>query len=242
MKQPAPIGKLPADAIGPRLEPAIDPATFAAYLALPDLTGNVSDAMDLLNLSGAVGAVILRPSIPKARIAGPALTVKNALRDEPVPAVVARKDNRLGDIEAHNIATPGDVLVVQGVEGASSLGGISAAIGQRQGEIGIIVDGLVRDIEASRTMGLPVWAKGTTPVTGKWRVQTEGVNVPITICGVTVEPGDLVLADETGVCFVPRAELDRVLKTAQSLAEEETSRLQRIADGVAIGNLSKPPR
>lgn len=241
MNHPAPIGRLTAEAIGRRTANAIDPKIIEAYLALPDLTGTVSDAMDLLGLSGgAVAAAALRPSIPQARIAGPALTVKNALRDEPIPAVVARKDNRLGDIEAHNIATAGDVLVVQGIDTASSLGGISAAIGKRQGEIGIIVDGLVRDIEASRSMGLPVWAKGTTPASGKWRIETKGVNVPVTICGVAVTPGDLVVADETGICFVARADVERVLEAAQRIVEDETSRLQRIADGAPLANLSKP--
>lgn len=237
MIKPPPIGRLAADAIGPRAE-RIDDAIIAAYLALPDLTGNASDAMDLLNLSGAVGAVVLRPSIPSARIAGPALTVKNRARREPVADIVASKDNRLGDIEAHNIARAGDVLVVQGVPNASSLGGIMATIAKRQGERGIVVDGLVRDIESSRSIGLPVWAKGTTPVTGKWRVETEGVNVPVVIAGVNVAPGDLVLADETGVCFVPRADIERVLQTAQRLAAEEESRLRRINDGVTLAEIT----
>jgi regulator of RNase E activity RraA len=242
MTQPPPLGRLPAAAIGKRGGKPIDPAVIAAYLSLPDLTGNVSDAMDLLNLSGAISAVILRPSIPSARIAGPALTVKNRLRSEPVADVVARKDNRLGDIEAHNIAQAGDILVVQGVENASSLGGISATIAQRQGEAGIIVDGLVRDIEASRSIGLPVWAKGTTPITGKWRVETEAVNAPVVIAGVPVAPGDLVLADETGVCFVARSHVDKVLETAQRIAQEEEGRLRRIASGVPLAALTNVRR
>jgi len=237
MTRPAPLGRLPADAIGPHAE-AIDPSIVAAYLALPDLTGNVSDAMDILNLGGAIGAVILHPSIPSARIAGPALTVKNRPRGEPLADLVARKDNRLGDIEAHNIAMPGDVLVVQGVANASSLGGIMATIAKRQGEIGIVVDGLVRDIETSRSIGLPIWARGTTPVTGKWRVETEGVNLPVMIGGVNVSPGDLVVADETGVCFVARADTQRVLETAQRLAAEEEGRLRRIADGVSLAEIT----
>lgn len=236
MTKPPPMGRLPAEAIGPHAEPINQPI-IDAYLALPDLTGNVSDAMDLLNISGAIGAVVLRPSIPSARVAGPALTVKNRKRREPVSDVVARKDNRLGDIEAHNIALPGDILVVQGVANASSLGGIMAAIAKRQGERGIVVDGLVRDIESSRSIDLPVWAKGTTPVTGKWRVETEGVNCPVTIAGVKVSPGDLVLADETGICFVPRADIERVLKTAQHLAADEERRLRRIADGVPLSEI-----
>src|SRR5690242_534986 len=111
MTMPPPVGRLPASAIGPRHGP-IAPDVIAAYLALPDLTGNVSDAMDLLGLSGTVGAFILKPSISNARIAGPALTVKNRARSGSVAEAVARKDNRLGDIEAHNIAQSGDVLVV----------------------------------------------------------------------------------------------------------------------------------
>lgn len=240
MTQPPPIGRLPATAIGPRSDTPIDPAIIKAYLALPDLTGNVSDAMDLLGRSGAIGGAVLRPSIPGARIAGPALTVKNRRRAEAVADLVSRKDNRLADIEAHNIAMPGDVLVVQGVEGVSSLGGISAAIAKRQGEIGIVVDGLARDIEASRSIGLPVWIKGTTPVTGKWRVETEAVNVPVIIVGVTVMPGDLVLADETGLCFVARIDIELVLKTAQTLAAEEEDRLRRIDEGVPLAELAKP--
>jgi 4-hydroxy-4-methyl-2-oxoglutarate aldolase len=238
---PPPIGKLPVSAIGPHPEP-ISPDIVAAYLALTDLTGNVSDAMDLLNLSGAVGAFILRPSIATARIAGSALTVKNQARSEPVAQAVADNDNRLADIEAHNIALPGDVLVVQGAEHASSLGGLSATIAKRQGEIGIIVDGLVRDIEASRSIGLPVWAKGTTPATGKWRIETVAVNVPVTIAGVRVTPGDLVVADQTGVCFVARAHIQHVLETAQKIAADEHRRTRLILEGAPLKDVTQKPR
>jgi 4-hydroxy-4-methyl-2-oxoglutarate aldolase len=238
---PPPIGKLRASAIGPRPEP-ISSDIIAAYLALTDLTGNVSDAMDLLDLSGTIGAFILRPSIVTARIAGPALTVKNRLRSVSVAEAVARNDNRLADMEAHNIALPGDVLVVQGVENASSLGGLSATIAKRQGEIGIIVDGLVRDIEASRSIGLPIWAKGTTPATGKWRIETVGVNVPVTIAGVHVAPGDLVVADQTGVCFVGQAQVQRVLDTAQNIVADEHRRTRLIAAGAPLKGVIQKPR
>jgi regulator of RNase E activity RraA len=241
MTQPSPIGRLPAEAIGAPAEP-IERSIISAYLALPDLTGNVSDAMDLLGLSGIVSSADLRPSIPSARIAGPALTVRNRARKEPVGDLVARKDNRLGDIEAHNIAQPGDVLIVQGVTTASSMGGIMAAIAKRQGECGAVVDGFVRDIESSRSIGLPVWARGTTPATGKWRVETEGVNVPVMVAGVTVAPGDLVLADETGICFVPRAEIERVLETAQRLAADEEARMRKIKDGAPLSEIMRAGR
>ena len=115
----------------------------------------------------------------------------------------------LGEIEAHNLAEPGDVLVLQGVDQVSNLGGISATIGHRQGEIGAIVDGGVRDVDHSRDIGYAIWSKSVSPITGKWRVETVAVNKPVTICGIAVNPGDLVLADETGVCFIPRAARSR---------------------------------
>ncbi len=106
----------------------------------------------------------------------------------PVPDKVKAGVSGLGEIEAHNLAEPGDVLVVQGVDQVSNLGGMSATIGRRQGEIGAIVDGGARDVDHSRAIGLPVWSRSVSPITGKWRVETVAVNQPMTICGVAVHP------------------------------------------------------
>jgi 4-hydroxy-4-methyl-2-oxoglutarate aldolase len=228
------LGKLPETAFGCLDLPAIDAKIIQAFHELPDLTGMVSDALDLLGIGGAVGACELVPSLPNSRIVGPALTVLNKRRPVDVAISVKNRDNRLGDIEAHNLARPGDVLVVQGVEGVSSMGGIAAAIASRQGEAGVIVDGAVRDLESSRGLGLPIWAKDLTPVTGKWRLETVGVNVEVTICRVKVRPGDLVVADATGVCFVPHAAIADVLSAAQEIAQDEDRRQKLIAAGTPI--------
>src|SRR5881394_1864015 len=90
----------------------------------------------------------------------------------------------LAEIEAHNLAEPGDVLVVQGVANISSMGGVSAAIGKRQGEIAAIVDGAVRDIDHSRSIGYPIWSAGVSPITGKWRLETIAVNDPVHIASI----------------------------------------------------------
>ena len=84
------------------------------------------------------------------------------------------------------------------------MGGISAQTGKRQGEAGAIVMGGVRDIAHSRAVGYPVWSSGITPVTGKWRIETVEINGAVQIGDIRVEPGDLVVADDTGVCFIPR--------------------------------------
>jgi len=236
------LGKLPADAFGMLDLPTVPRDILDGYRALPDLTGTVSDVMDELGIVGVIPAAVLRPNDPKARVVGRALTVRNIPASAPVPDKVKAGISGLGEIEAHNLAEPGDVLVVQGVDQVSNLGGMSATIGHRQGEIGAVVDGGARDVDHSRTIGLPVWSKSVSPITGKWRVETVAVNKPVAICGVTVNPGDLVLADETGICFIPRERAGEVLQRAQRNAVAEKLREEKIASGVSIAELIAKPR
>ena len=231
------LGKLPVDAFGTLDLPAVPRDILDGYRALPDLTGTVSDAMDELGIVGAVPAAVLRPNDAKARVVGRALTVRNVAASAPVPDKVKAGVSGLGEIEAHNLAEPGDVLVVQGVDQVSNLGGMSATIGHRQGELGAIVDGGARDVDHSRAIGLPVWSKSVSPITGKWRVETVAINKPVAICGVTVNPGDVVLADETGICFVPRERAGEVLQRAQRNVVAEQAREAKIASGVSVAEL-----
>jgi len=180
---------------------------------------------------------VLRPNDPTARVVGRALTVRNIPASAPVPDRVKSGVSGLGEIEAHNLAEPGDVLVVQGVDQVSNLGGMSATIGHRQGEIGAVVDGGARDVDHSRAIGMPVWSRSVSPITGKWRVETVAINKAVTICGVNVNPGDLVLADETGVCFIPRERAAEVLARAQRNAAAEKLREDKIASGAPIAEL-----
>src|SRR5262249_24908704 len=194
--------------------PRIANEVIEGFRALGDLTGTISDVLDQLGIAGAVPAAVLRPSDPRARIVGRALTVHNRAREQSVPEAVATKKSGLGEMKAHRMAKPGDVLVIQGIPNVSSLGGTSASVGKRQGEIGAVVDGGARDADHSRGIGYPIWSSSVTPSTGKWRVQTAAVNEPVTIAGVTVRPGDLVLADECGVCFIPENRAAEVLAIA----------------------------
>jgi regulator of RNase E activity RraA len=231
------LGKLPSDAFGMLELPHLPHDLIDGFRSLPDLTGTTSDVMDELGIVGAVPAAVLRPNDPNARVVGRALTVRNIAAAASVPDKVKAGVSGLGEIEAHNLAVPGDVLVIAGVDGVSNLGGLSATIGHRQGEIGAVVDGGARDVDHSRAIGLPVWSKSVSPITGKWRVETVAVNKPVIICGVTVNPGDVVLADETGVCFVPRQRAAEVLARAQRNAAAEKLREDKIAAGVPIAEL-----
>jgi 4-hydroxy-4-methyl-2-oxoglutarate aldolase len=157
----SPLGKLKPAAIGMTELPRLDARILAGFRALEDLTGTTSDALDECGIAGTVPASVLKPTDPGARVVGQAITVLNR------KLVETRKVSGLADIEAHNLAEPGDVLVVQGVAGISSMGGVSASIGKRQGEIAAIVDGAVRDIDHSRRIGYPIWSAGVSPITGE---------------------------------------------------------------------------
>src|SRR5690606_25694747 len=171
--------------------------------ALGDATGIVSDIMDELGITGVIGSSLLKPTIPGTCIVGPALTVRNIVQREHPYETGKAKVNKMAEFEAHNLALDGDVVVIQGVSGVSNMGGISSQTGKRQGEAGAIVFGGIRDVAHSRRVQYPVWASEITPLTGKSRLETVEINGDIEIAGVRVSPGDIVIADDTGVCFVP---------------------------------------
>jgi 4-hydroxy-4-methyl-2-oxoglutarate aldolase len=223
-----PLGRLDARAFGMLELPRLEKSVLDGFRALGDLTGTTSDALDECRITGAVPGSTLRPTDPRARVVGQALTVLNQRRE------TSTEKSGLGEVEAHNLAEPGDVLVIQGVAGVSSMGGVSASVGKRQGEAGAIVDGAVRDIDHSRRIGYPIWCSSVSPITGKWRIRTLGVNRPVSIAGVSVSPGDLVVADEVGGCFVPYERAAEVLAVAQRLTQREEERLAKLASGMPL--------
>lgn len=231
-----PLGRLDRAAFGMFEWPRVPREVLEGFRALGDLTGTTSDALDQCGITGTVPGSVLRPTDPRARVVGQALTVLNRKLEQ------LSRTSKLGEIEAHNLAGAGDVLVIQGVAGISSMGGISASVGKRQGEAGAIVDGAVRDIDHSRSIGYPVWSCGVSPITGKWRIETVAVNKPVRIAGIEVRPGDLVIADECGVCFVPYARAAEVLAIARRLAASEEERLAKLAEGIPLGQFAAIPR
>ena len=162
----------------------------------------------------------------------------NVARAEDPLVYVKQGDNRMGEMEAHNLARPGDILVIQGIAHGSNLGGVGCTIGKRQGELGAIIDGGIRDLGHSRSIGYPIWASLRTPLTGKWRLETMRINGPVDICGVRVHPGDVVVADDSGVCFIPRVHAQAVLAFARRKADSEAAQCERVAAGVSVPELA----
>jgi len=232
-------GRVPRERIRALAFARLPAATLDAFAALSDLTGTVSDALDNLGLAGAIAASELAPNLPTARVVGQAVTVRNVERQQSVFRSAGEKINRMGESEAYNLAQRGDVIVIEGLLGMSNMGGQSATLAHREGCAGAIIEGSYRDPDASRTLGFPIWARGVTPITGKWRLETVEVNGRVRIAGVSVDAGDLVVADEAGVVFVPLAQVEAVLAEARRIDSGDAQRKRDIDAGLDIASLNE---
>jgi len=190
-------------------------------------TCSVSDALDKLGLAGAV--VGLGPLTVRRRVAGPVVTVKLGV---PMPDLPKR---HLG-AGAVMAARTGDIIVVEhrGRADVSGWGGLLSRGAIHKGVAAVIIDGACRDVDESLELGLPVYARAAVPVTARGRVAEHAFNTPITICGLAVSPGDLVVADGSGVVFVPVASAEVVISTAEEIFHREQLMAAAIDRGQAI--------
>ena len=199
------------------------PELRARFMALS--TTNVSDAMDALNLRGSTYGI--RPMWhTMGKIVGPAVTVKMTAAGETKGKV------HLG-IRAIEAARSGDVVVVDngGRLDTSCWGGVLATGASVKGLSGVVIDGACRDLDDCVELGFPVYARGTVVATARGRVQEEATNVLIQFGGVQVRPGDLVMADKSGVVIVPAEWVDRVLEKAEQLFQKEEAMTAQIYAG-----------
>lgn len=231
-------GRVPAEAIRHLRLERLAPHWLERARSLADLTADISDAMDSLGLAGAIPAAHLPCQLPGHRVVGQAVTVRNVERSDGVAACVASGRGRMGEHEAYNLAEPGDVVVIEGLPGVSNLGGQSAMVAARAGCAGAVIDGSFRDPETSRQLGFPIWSRGATPITGKWRLQTIEINGPVRIAGVGVHAGDLVAADEAGVVFVPLAHVPAVITEAERISAGDRRQQADIQSGLPLDQLA----
>lgn len=117
---------------------------------------------------------------------------------------------------------PGDVLVVTTTSPSSDgmFGDLFATALQTRGVRGLVTEAGVRDVADLHAMGFPVWSTAVS-AQGTVKATAGAVNVPITIGGQTIRPGDAVLADDDGVMVVPRGDVDRAIDAAQARTDKE---------------------
>ena len=179
----------------------------------------------LADVAGRRGALNGRiaPLAPTMRFAGPALTVE------------VRPGDNLMIHAAMAIARPGDVIVVDGKGDLSSalMGEIMSQQCVALGIAAVVIDGAVRDSEAIRELGFPMYAAGLNP-NGPTKSVSGRLNHPVSIGGVTLNPGDLVVGDADGVTVIERAKAAAMLPLAADKVAAETKRIADIRSRKAL--------
>ena len=190
----------------------------------------VSDALDRQNITAAV--LGLQALSTTRRIAGRAITVQLGPAD-------GRKTHRHLCTAAVEAGGPGDIIVVanEGRLHVGAWGGLlSLAASVRKIE-GVVIDGACRDLDESREMGLPVYARAGIAVTARSRIVEYDWNVPVAIAGVTVAPGDYVIADASGVLVIPSKDASQIIAVAERIADKERLMAADIRSGRSISTV-----
>lgn len=202
--------------------------------ALEDLaTPDVADALDVLGHPDQTAQSITRMWDDCPRIAGRVMPIQLG-PDEPESTVI-------GTLEAIKAADPGDILVFanQGRTNLNTFGSIAAFCAERAGINGAICDGASRDIDDMMAQNFPLYARGAVTTTVKGRTGMADYDVPVDCNGVRVEPGDYVVADGSGVIFIPADTVEDVVDTAPTFQAYEREIKRRIADGDDIVDVHK---
>lgn len=170
--------------------------------------------------SARIVALPLRPLAPDMVAAGPALTVR------------CRPGDNLALHRAIAAAVPGDVLVVDygGSTESGPFGEIMALACQLRGIAGLVTDGSVRDSARLIEMGFPVFARGLN-IRGTTKRDRGEIGQPVTLGGVRIERGDLVVADADAVLVVPAADADAALSAGEARAAKEARMMERLRAG-----------
>jgi len=190
----------------------------------------VSDALDKLGFTGVVPGLVRLST--DSKITGPVVTVR-------LETANGRNAERHLCTAAIETAKPGEIIVVEhhSRSDCAGWGGIlSRAAGIRK-IAGVIVDGICRDIDESRELGFPVFARGVLPVTARGRVIETEFNTPVIIGSITVRPGDWVIADGSGVVFIAAENLQAVVEQAEKLVAREAELIADIESGTPVSTV-----
>jgi 4-hydroxy-4-methyl-2-oxoglutarate aldolase len=152
----------------------------------------------------------IRPLTGAVRFCGVALTVSSRPRDNLAPYA------------AIQYAQPGDVMVVAtgAYDEASVAGDILLGMARNQGVRALVTDGMVRDIDGLNSVGIPVFARGLSP-NSPYKDGPGTIGLPITLGGVSVNAGDVILGDQDGVVVIAREQLELVLEALADVRDKE---------------------
>ena len=199
--------------------------TRAARLATSTLANALDDAGLHHNVMATIKAVA-----PGMRFAGPAVTVREVTGDY---GSFTSADFRVGAMI--DAAAPGDVIVVDmGGAACSTWGGMASLAAKIKGVAGLLVDGGVRDLEEMIEFEFPVFARHLVPTTGRTRLKVAAIDEAVTVDGVGVAPGDLIVADGTGAVCLPRERALDITARAEALQRDDERAMAEIRGGLGF--------
>ncbi len=181
---------------------------------------SVSDAVDQVVGKRGYLAHDMRPYVGGAFVGRAATAlVKAASAEQATPALAVKHS-----VEMIDSANPGDVgvIVMDNTLDVAAIGGLMGTAAKSRGMAGMVLDGAVRDLAELRALGLPVYARSVSPATAVGRYASVSKQVPVECAGVTVAPGDIIVAGEDGVVVVPKDRAADVLKRSQEIDARET--------------------
>ena len=185
----------------------------------------VSDAMDRLGFNGGCQGIL--PVVPGTKAVGPAFTVRYR------PCGLVEKGT-VGDFM--DDVEPGQVVVIDNASRTYGTvwGDIMTFYSQKRGIAGTVIDGVCRDLPRILEAKYPIFTRGRLMITGKDRVELDGLNVPVSISHVQVRPNDIVLCDDTGVVIVPLEKAKEVLEVATEIDKKEQEILDLLDKGMTL--------
>ncbi len=186
---------------------------------------SVADAVDkVAGRRGYLDAAV-KPRINDKRIAGPAVTVLEGPTDEFLPPQHAL--DVIDESEAGSVI----VIAIDGEEDVAVWGGLMTAGAMANGHEGAVLDGGIRDIaEIRRDFDFPIFARSASPGTSLGRFKTLAANVAVTIGGIEINPGDLIVGDFDGVVVVPHEHAAAVLEMAREIDQREAEQTRLIRE------------
>ena len=185
-------------------------------------TSLISDALDELNINGAISGVFPQ-RYDQGRIAGRAFPVKfNRKSSDPEAWRFGGGVGKPLEQVLKTMST-GKVIVMDldGALNATAWGGLASKLAQKKGVLGTIMHGTCRDVEEIRECGYPVWAKGVCPRRSRNDFTFGTINEPIEVTGVKIKKNDIIVADQSGVVCIPEEMIEETLNLLKKISKQE---------------------
>ena len=181
---------------------------------------SVSDAVDQVVGKRGYLAHDMRPYVVGAFVGRAATALVKAAPPELATPALSVKHS----VEMIDAANAGDVgvIVMENTLDVAAIGGLMGTAAKSRGMAGMVLDGAVRDIAELRALNLPVFARAVSPATAVSRYASVSKQVPVACAGVTITPGDIIVAGEDGVVVVPKDRAAEVLKRSQEIDDRES--------------------